>query len=100
MEPYEWTDAVPEDNPEFQGLLEEEEPGAYPDVSAKLPGVELESEEVDFQVMTNKPQPNFAKLVATALDNAGIDPDNRLQRTQDVVVNVAPVADVQLPANC
>ena len=26
QEPYEWTDSVPEDDPEFQGLLEEEAP--------------------------------------------------------------------------
>ncbi len=38
---YKWTDAVPKDNPEFQVLLEEEEPAAYPDVLAELPGVEL-----------------------------------------------------------
>jgi hypothetical protein len=36
MELCRWTDAVPKDDPEFQGLLEEEEPAAYPDVSAKL----------------------------------------------------------------
>ena len=41
-EPFEWTDEVPEDDPEFQGLLEE--PAAYPDLSAaprrqrELPG--------------------------------------------------------------
>jgi hypothetical protein len=27
-EPYEWTDMVPKDDPEFQGLLKEEEPEA------------------------------------------------------------------------
>jgi hypothetical protein len=45
-EPYQWTDKVPEDDPEFQGLLENEvEMAAYPDISAEMPGVELEEEE-------------------------------------------------------
>jgi len=39
-EPYEWTDEVPEDDTEFQGLLNEnEDTAAYPDISAELPGV-------------------------------------------------------------
>ena len=42
-EPYEWTDTVPEDDPEFQGLLEEEAP--FPELSAQLPGVPLECDE-------------------------------------------------------
>ena len=42
-EPYEWTDEVPEDDPEFQGLLEEtEDTAVYPDISAELPGVLLD----------------------------------------------------------
>ncbi len=40
-EVYKRTDAVPKDGLEFQVLLEEKEPAAYPDVSATLPGVEL-----------------------------------------------------------
>jgi hypothetical protein len=71
---------------------------AYPDVLAKLPGVKLESEEADFQVVMDKPEPNFAKLVAAALDNAWIDPDNRLRCAQDVVANAAPGADALLLA--
>jgi hypothetical protein len=71
-EPYKWTDTVLEDNPEFQGLLEEEVP--FPNVSAKLPGVILEEEEEgDYQVVTNKPKPEFETLAAAALENAGID---------------------------
>jgi hypothetical protein len=98
MEPYEWTNAVPEDKPEFQGLLEEEKPVAYPEVSAKLTGVDLESEEADVQVVTDKPEPDFAELAVTALDNAGVDPANILQFAQDVVANTAPAAVAQLPA--
>jgi hypothetical protein len=44
-EPYEWTDKIPEDDPNFQGLLEEEEGVAvHPDITAELPGVTLEVE--------------------------------------------------------
>jgi hypothetical protein len=75
MEPYEWTNAVPKDDPEFQGFLKEEEPAAYPDVSADLPGVELEYKDKDSQVMTNEPVPDYAELAAMALDNAGINPN-------------------------
>ncbi len=51
-EPYEWTVFVPEDDPDFQWLLEEDE-APFPDISAELPGVPLEEEECDFQVMTD-----------------------------------------------
>ena len=44
-EPFNWTDSVPEDDPEFQGLLEEEAP--FPDISAQLPGVPLECDDND-----------------------------------------------------
>ena len=78
-EPYEWTDTVPEDDPEFQGLLEE--PAPYPDVSAELPGVLLEDEtaDMDLQVVTDDPEPDFAELAAAALDNAGINAASRLE---------------------
>jgi hypothetical protein len=49
QEPYEWTDEVPEDDPEFQGLLEE--PAPYPDISAELPGVLLEDKDTGIQVV-------------------------------------------------
>ncbi len=42
----------------------------------------LEDEEADLQVVTDKPEPDFAELAATALDNAGIDANNCLQATQ------------------
>ena len=42
-EPYEWTDSVPEDDPNFQGLLEDDE-APFPDISAELPGVPLEED--------------------------------------------------------
>ncbi len=65
-------DTVPEDEPEFQGMLEEETP--FPNVSAELPGVILEEEEEgDYQVVTNEPKPALERLAAVALENAGID---------------------------
>jgi hypothetical protein len=79
QEPYEWTDTDPEDDPEFQGLLKDEEEAAYPDISAELPGVELESKEVDYAAVTDEPVPNFEQLAATALNNAGINPQDRLR---------------------
>jgi hypothetical protein len=79
-EPYEWTDTVPEDDPDFQGLLEE--PAPYSDLSSDLPGVALEDENVDLQVVTDKPEPDFADLAAAALDNAGINADERIQAAQ------------------
>jgi hypothetical protein len=82
QEPYEWTDSVPEDDPEFQGLLEDEEEAAYQDISAEPPGVELESEEADFSAVTDDPEPDFEQLAAAALDNAGINPQDRLYAAQ------------------
>ncbi len=41
-EPFTWTNKVPEDNLEFQGLLEnKDEEAIYPDILAELPGVTL-----------------------------------------------------------
>ena len=80
-EPYEWTDEVPEDDPEFQGLPDENEDTAvYPDISAELPGVALDEQERDFQTITKEPEPNFWDLAEAALHNAGIDADDALWR--------------------
>ncbi len=45
----------------------------YPDVSAELPGVELEAEERDYQTITDEPELDFRDLAGAALHNAGID---------------------------
>jgi hypothetical protein len=47
-------------DPAFQGLLEEEEEGAgiYPDIMPELPGVTLEDNLVDHQVVF-KEEPDF-----------------------------------------
>ena len=79
-EPYEWTDEVPEDDWDYQGLLEE--PAPYPDLSAELPGVLLEDKDIDLHMVTDDPEPNFADLAAAALDNAGTNAHDRLQAAQ------------------
>jgi hypothetical protein len=84
-EPYKWTDEVPKDDPEFQGLLEDKvKMTAHPNICAKMPGVELEEEEHNFQVVTDNPEPDFAALAAAALNNAGINPHDRLRATQQL----------------
>jgi hypothetical protein len=73
---YEWTDEVPEDDSNFQGLLEDEvEAAPYHDISAELPGVELDEEEREFQTILDKPELDFRNMAAAALHNAGIDGD-------------------------
>jgi hypothetical protein len=86
---------VPKDDPKFQALLKEEEPAAYPNVSAEILGVELECKDEDFQVVTNEPVPDFTQLAATALDNAGIDPAKRLHLANNAA---ADRQEAQLPA--
>ncbi len=82
-EPYEWMDEVPEDDPDFQGLLDENKGTAvYPDVSAELPGVELEVEERDYQTITDKTEPDFRDLAGVALHNAGIDANRMIRNAQ------------------
>ncbi len=50
---------MPENDPEYQGLLEEEEVTPYPNISTELPGVELESEEANLAIVTEEPEPDF-----------------------------------------
>ena len=82
-EPYKWTDSVPEEDPEFQGLLENDDEALYPDISAELPGVALEIEERDFTLVTDKPEEDFCDLAGAALHNAGIDADQRIHAALD-----------------
>ena len=90
-EPYEWTDEVPEDDPDFQGLLDEDEGTAvYPDVSAELQGVELEAEEREYQTITDEPEPDFRDLAGAALHNAGIDTNAMIRDAQGNAVPQAP----------
>ncbi len=51
---------MPEDDNDFQGLLEDEvEAAPYPDISAEFPGVELNEEEQEFQTILDEPEPDF-----------------------------------------
>jgi hypothetical protein len=40
----------------------------YPDVNAKLPAVELESEQAEFGVLTDNPEPDFHDVATVALE--------------------------------
>jgi hypothetical protein len=78
-------DTVPEDDPEFWGLLKEVE-GPYPNMSAKLLGVKLESEEMDeTPAIMEDPTPSFKDLTAHALDNAGINCEDMLRAAHNWV---------------
>ncbi len=82
-EAYKWTDEVPKDVDDFQGLLEDEEEAAlYPDISAELPGVELEEEEREFQTILDEPEPDFWDMAVAALHNAGIDGNEMIRAGQ------------------
>jgi hypothetical protein len=77
---YEWTDEVPEDDDDFQGLLEDKvEANPYPNISAELPGVELKEEEREFQMILDKPEPDFWDMAVAALHNAGIDGNKKIR---------------------
>ena len=71
---------MPNDDPEFQELLEE--PALYPNILAELPGVLLKDEDADIHVVKDDPEPDLAELAAAALDNAGINANNCLQAAQ------------------
>ncbi len=58
---------MPEDDPEFQRLLENEDEAPFPDISAELPRVELESEERNFTPIMDKPEEDFRDLAKAAL---------------------------------
>jgi len=71
---------VPEDDDDFQGMLEDKVDAIpYPDISAELPGVELDKEEREFQTILDEPEPDFRDMAAAALHNAGIDSDKTIQ---------------------
>jgi hypothetical protein len=68
-------DKIPEDDPNFQGLLEEEEEVAvHPDIMAELPGVTLDDKMDNTAAVVEDKYPDFRDLAAIALDNVGIDP--------------------------
>ncbi len=52
--------------------------------------MELESKEVDYAAVKDEPVPNFEQLAATALNNAGIDPQDHLCAAQVASVRTGP----------
>ena len=88
-EPFDWTDEVPDDDGEFQGLLGEETP--FPDISSDLPGVILEDKLVGpTTALEEESEPAFEAKAAAALDNADIQVDKQLcaARTQVATVPI------------
>jgi hypothetical protein len=85
-EPYGWTDEVPKDNPKFQGLLDKKEEAVYPNISAKLSGVELKEEEQGYQTVTDEPEDKFWDMAAMTSDNTGINPNARLCMARDAAI--------------
>ena len=77
-EPFDWTDEVPNDDGEFQGLLGEEAP--FPDIRSELPGVIVEDELVGpTTALEEEPEPAFESKAGAALDNADIQVDGQLR---------------------
>jgi hypothetical protein len=95
-EPYSWTNKVPEDDADFQGLLKNEEEAVYPDISAELPGVELETEEEDYAPVSDEPETDFRELAEVALHNVGINADDWVWTGRAAAARVA--ADGNRPA--
>ena len=78
---------MPDDDGEFQGLLEEEAP--FPDVSSKLPGVVLEVELVGTATdLYEETEPSFEAQAAEELDNTDIQVDEQLCAARAQAANV------------
>jgi hypothetical protein len=93
-ERYELTDEILEDDPNFQGLLEEEEEVlVHPDITAELPGVVVEDEMDDTAAVVEEDELDFRDLAAIALDNVGIDPQEQLRAAETTAA-----APIPLPA--
>jgi len=89
--PFSWTDEVPKDDKESQGLLEEEAP--FPDVNAKLPGVDLERDQVGPNpAVEDEPEPAFEARAAEALTNANIRMADQLVAARAVT---APLVEAE-----
>jgi hypothetical protein len=86
---------VPKDDPKFQGLLKKEAP--FPDISAEIPGVPLEEEEEEYQVVTDILKPGFEELAAAALNNARIDAEAPMRRAAMNAAKAAAVAAAARP---
>ena len=83
-EMFEWTDKVEEDDLEFQGLLENKL--HFPDISAKLPKVDLESQ-LPVTAVKDEPEPSYMERVDEPCLNANINPD---KFRQTLIVEAEP----------
>ena len=93
-EPFEWEDEVPEDDSEFQGLLESK--ATFPDISAEIPGVSLESE-LPTTAVEEPPEPDEEACAGAARANADI---NAAEFHQPAAIEADPaeiVINVELP---
>jgi hypothetical protein len=98
-EPFGWTGEVLEDDPKFQGLLEDnEEAAVYPDILAELPGLTLKDESDNTAAIVDDNEPNFRNFSAIALDNAGINPHASLRTVQNIPAANEPVPREAGPA--
>ena len=73
------TNKVPKDDANVQGLLKNEDEAVFPDISAELPGGELEAEEQDCAPVLDEPETDFRELAEAALQNAGINSNDRIR---------------------
>ena len=86
-EPFDWTDEVPDNDGEFQGLLGEE--ATFSDISSELPGVILKDELVGHTIaLDEETEPAFEAKAAAALDNSDIQVDEQLRASQTQVATV------------
>ena len=74
---FDWTDEIPDNKGEFQGLLGEE--AQFPDIISELPGIILEEKLVGpTTALDEEYEPSFEAKDAVALDNADIQVDEQL----------------------
>ncbi len=92
-EPYEWTDEIPDSDPNFQGLLEEEEEvTVHPDITAELPGVTLEDKMLNTAAVVEGDKPDFQDLAAIALNNVGIITQELVQAARAAAAAPIPLS--------
>ena len=87
-------DEVPQTDDELQGLLERDLP--FPDIAAKMPGVDLESHMI-VTAFENEPEPNMETRANNERCNADINPHNFCQPPQVEANPEEIVIDIELP---
>ncbi len=59
----------------------------YPDISAVLPGVDLEEDEQEYQTVTDEPEPDVWDLAGAALHNTGINAEDMIRAARAQVAD-------------